>query len=219
MRLPFGIGVITTTFPAQFCSCVFSFPPHPFLPPLHLPNARATAGGQCWARIGTLGSQGGAISELCSTAKTVLFTDTREEPRTEDSSHSGFLRRGALTAGAAVETVSENSTHWGSQLLTCVHPCTGQVPSLPARFTPSYPHREKLLCKNVIPNGIFPHFETVIWGNVLEICIFSPFVFFFLSSDFAKLLNFTIMYIGFTLGNYAIMDYSKFPILFICVCF
>lgn len=60
------------------------------------------------------------------------------------------------------------------------------------------------------------HFGSVIWGNVLKMCVFSAC---FLPSDSVKLLSFTVMFIGFALGNSAIMDYLEFPILSICVCF
>lgn len=138
----------------------------------------------------------------------------------ENSSNSGFFCRGVLTAAASVEAVLENNNTLGFTITpicwrscACVH---GKC-HLCQHGSCHRTHTGKTTVKKCPLKQDFSHFGSVIWGNVLEICILSPFC--FLSNDFVKLLNFTIMFIGLALQNYEIMDYLKFPILFIWVCF
>lgn len=77
--------------------------------------------------------------------------------------------------------------------------------------------QQEIQCKNVLGNGIFLILE-VPFGAISWTSAFSL-RFCFLCSDFVKLLHSTAMFVCFALGDYAIIDYLRLPILFICVCF
>lgn len=223
VRLPFGIGVITTTFPAQFCSCIFSFPPHLLLPQLHLPNARAMAGGPCWARICTHSEQ--------EAARVTLFQSCAQQPKQFYLLTPGksLVRRiHPIQASSAEEhllpglqsKLCQKTAHTGVHNYSHVY-TRGQGQSHRCqRGSRHHTHTGRNYCAEMSFQTGFFLILKLSFGEMSWKFVFSlPLYFFFLSSDFAKLLNFTIMYIGFTLGNYAIMDYFKSPILFICVCF
>lgn len=141
-----------------------------------------------------------------------------------DSFNSGCFCRGALIAVASAEAMLENNHALG---FVIIHTCWRSrvcVRGQSHRCQHSSCHcthmRRNYSAKMSFEKGFF-----IFWKHhlgkcknfALGSCIFSPFC--FLSSDFVKLLNFTVTFIGFAPGNCAIMDYLKFPILFICVCF
>lgn len=94
---------------------------------------------KCW---------GQPVPECTQIAKKVLlFTDTREVPRMEDSFYSDFFYSWALTAGAAIKIVLENNHTLG---FTIIHMCT-------------HVHRASPIAASTVHTIIPTRGETTVW--------------------------------------------------------